>query len=50
MRGATQFGPSLREQLRLALRISGRLFALIDGYIVSVNAQANTGAATVANG
>ena len=28
----------------------GRLFALIDGYIVSVNAQANTGAATVANG
>ena len=28
----------------------GRLFALIDGYIVSVSAQANTASATVSNG
>ena len=34
VRGATQFGPSLREQLRLALRISGRLFALLGSQCV----------------
>ena len=34
MRGATQFGASLREQLRLALRISGRLFALLGAQCV----------------